>query len=103
MARATRGYIEPTTLKEASVMAEEERKGYVLRGDIEKLEAMQAETAKLLRLPDVPRPEPREPAMAASDIGLVVALDDIGFRMGVQIVLAERILSAVQAIEHRLS
>lgn len=81
----------------------EERLGCVLREDVEKLEAMQAETAKLLRLPDVPEPEPREPTPVASDVGLVVALDNLGFRIRVQIVLAERILSAVQAIDHRLS
>lgn len=81
----------------------EKQSGSVLREGVEKLEAMQAETAKLLRLPDVPEPEPREPTPAASDVGLVVALDNLGFRMRVQIVLAERILSAVQAINHGLS
>lgn len=81
----------------------EKQSGSVLREGVEKLEAMQAETAKLLRLPDVPEPEPREPTPAASDVGLVVALDNLGFRIRVQIILAERILSAVQAIDHRLS
>lgn len=89
-------------LEKALVGTTEERTRYVLREDLEKLEAIQADTAKVLRLPDIPGPTPREPSVP-SDIGLVVTLDDLGLRIRVQTVLAERILNAVQAMDHRLS
>jgi len=81
-------------------MNEEKQAGYVLRVDLEKLRTTQAETAKLLRLPETPEPSPGE---AKSASGMVTALDNLGFYIREQVTLAKRILSAVQELDHRLS
>lgn len=79
-----------------------ERTGYVLREELEKLRALQAETAKFLRLPEVPESDP-PPKDTAPTAGMVAALDSLGFYLREQAALAGRILSAIQAIDHRLS
>lgn len=81
-------------------LAEGRRTGYVLRADLEKLRVIQAETAKLLRLPEVPMEDPGE---AMSSSGMVAALDNLGFYIREQVTLASRILSVVQDLDRRLS
>lgn len=99
---STKGVPPMSRLEKALEGSSGERTGYVLREEFEKLRVLQAETAKLLRLPGMPESD-SPPKDTVPTVGMVAALDSLGFHIQEQVALAERILLAMQAIDYRLS